>query len=142
MQAMPDSRATPPAALVAPLLAVLFLAGCGGEPDPVTDRDRVLRFELTEYKIEPQVVRVEAPGRVRIVATNSGRLTHNLKVRSEDRVRGERPEEFGGTEATAFPGERQLGEATVEPGRYELVCTIGNHDDLGQTGTLIVEDGG
>ncbi len=33
------------------------------------------------------------------------------------------------------------GDVNLPAGKYELVCTIGNHDDLGQTGTLIVGDG-
>ena len=36
------------------------------------------------------------------------------------------------------PGERVETEFTIRPGTYRLVCTIANHDDLGQIGTLIV----
>ena len=28
----------------------------------------------------------------------------------------------------------------LRPGEYELVCTLTNHDDLGQWGTLVVEE--
>jgi len=128
-------------ALVAAAVAsALGLGACGGEPDPVTDRDATLRLSLTEYRIEPQVIRVR-PGRVHIVARNEGRLAHNLRVRSLVRERGEEIQEFGEFSATAFPGGRVTGDVTLPPGKFELVCTIGNHDDLGQTGTLIVGDG-
>lgn len=129
-----------PGALAALVAATALLAGCEGEPAAVTDRDAVLRIELSEYRLDPQVVRVAA-GRIRIVGTNVGVLPHNLKVRSLDRERGEEIEILGEAEGTAFPRQRIRGELTLGPGKYELVCTIGNHDDLGQTGTLIVGDG-
>jgi len=115
-------------------------AGCGGDPEPVVDRDATLQLKLSEYRIVPQVIRVR-PGRIHIVARNTGRLAHNLRVRSLDRERGEEIEELGTLSGTAFPGGRVVGDVTLPPGKYELVCTIGNHDDLGQTGTLIVGDG-
>lgn len=116
------------------------IGGCGGDPDPVVDRDATLQLKLSEYRIVPQVIRVR-PGRIHIVARNVGRLPHNLRVRSLDRERGEEIEEFGDLSGTAFPGGRVVGDVNLEPGKYELVCTIGNHDDLGQTGTLVVGDG-
>lgn len=130
-------RGATPLSLV---VAALALSSCGGEPDAVVDRDGTLRLELSEYRIDPQVVRVR-PGKIRIVARNVGRLPHNLRVRSLDRERGEEIQEFGEFSPTAFPGERITGDVTLQQGKYELVCTIGNHDDLGQTGTLIVGDG-
>jgi hypothetical protein len=130
------------------------LAGCGGEPAPVTDKDAVLRLKLDEYTIDPQVVRVVAtsnPMPVKIVATNIGRLTHNVKVeREEDDT--EEPDDtavlvddskpLGGT-PTAQPGQVVRTEAPIPlpPGRYRLTDSIGNHDNLGQNGTLIVEAG-
>ncbi|MCW2959343.1 MAG: hypothetical protein JWP18_2146 [Solirubrobacterales bacterium] len=127
------------------------LAGCGGEPAAVTDKDAVLRLKLDEYTIVPQVVRVVAtsdPMPIKIVATNIGRLTHNVKVeRDED---AEEPDDtavlvddtkpLGGT-PTAQPGQVVRTEEPIplSPGRYRLTDSIGNHDNLGQYGTLIVE---
>ena len=38
------------------------------------------------------------------------------------------------------PGERaEAIKVTLLPGEYRLVCTIANHDDLGQYGTLKVQ---
>lgn len=129
-----------PAVLALALTVAVVLPGCGGEPDPVTDRDATLQLKLSEFRIEPQVIRVR-PGRVHIVARNRGKLAHNLKVRSLNRERGEEIEVLGEAEGTAFPRGTIVGDVTLEPGKYELVCTLGNHDDLGQTGTLIVGDG-
>lgn len=129
-----------PAVLALALTVAVALPGCGSDPDPVTDRDATLQLRLSEFRIEPQVIRVR-PGRVHIVARNVGKLAHNLKVRSLDRERGEEIELYGEAEGTAFPRGRIVGDVTLPPGKFELVCTIGNHDDLGQTGTLIVGDG-
>ena len=117
--------------------AVALLAGCGVE-DPLAVHGRTLRLRLDEYRLLPQDVRV-SPGRLRIVATNVGRLTHNVKILREDRDNTEAPaREVGGTRSTQ-PGESaSVTFASLPPGRYRLACTIANHDDLGQYGTLIV----
>ncbi len=130
------------------------LGGCGGEPAVVTDKDAVLRLKLDEYTIEPQVVRVVAdriPMPVKIVATNVGRLTHNVKI-ERPQAQTDQPDEsvlvdesrpLGGT-PTAQPGEtvRTAPDEPIllVPGEYRLTDTIGNHDNLGQYGTLIVEN--
>jgi hypothetical protein len=129
------------------------LAGCSGEPAAVTDKDAVLRLKLDEYTIDPQVVRVVAttnPMPVKIVATNVGHLTHNVKVERDATgepdaagvlVNYDKP--LGGT-PTAQPGQvvRTEGPILLAPGRYRLSDSIGNHDNLGQHGTLIVESRG
>ena len=129
--------------LRAPLLAALLLAVAGcGEGDPVRIEERTLRTELDEFRIVPEDVSV-APGRLRIVATNVGRLTHNLKVVKENEEDREAPPtELGGT-GTAQPGETATFTfQALRPGEYRMVCTITNHDDLGQYGELIVRQEG
>jgi plastocyanin len=124
------------------LAAAPALAGCG-EDDPVRIDGRELRVELDEFRIMPEDVSV-APGRLRIVAVNVGRLTHNLHVVKEDEEDREAPPtDLGGT-GTAQPGETATFTfEDLRPGEYRIVCTITNHDDLGQYGELIVrEEGG
>ncbi len=128
-----------PLVLVA-LFVVADVAACGDE-EPVDVEGRTLRLRLDEYRIVPQNVRVKE-GRLRIVATNVGRLTHNLEVvkQDEDDLE-ERPTEIDGTR-TAQPNESAA--VTIEslpPGEYRMICSIANHDDLGQYGRLIVEEG-
>jgi plastocyanin len=126
-------------ALLAP--AVLALAACGDE-DPVAVDGRELRVELDEYRVIPQNSIVSS-GRLRIVATNVGRVPHNLKVvREDEEDREAPPTELGGT-GTAQPGETATFTfEKLDPGEYRVVCTITNHDDLGQYGDLIVEEEG
>jgi hypothetical protein len=132
---MASHRATLGAALAA---AALAATGCGGEP-MVTDRDGVLRLELTEYRIEPGALRTRA-GEIKLVGTNRGRLTHNVAVVTAP-APGEDEEELGRTD-TAFPGDvvREREPIVLRPGRYRVVCTIANHDNLGQYAELDVVD--
>ena len=45
---------------------------------------------------------------------------------------------MGGT-PTFSGGQTRTGTVLVEPGEYELVCTVGDHADLGMTGKLTVK---
>jgi uncharacterized cupredoxin-like copper-binding protein len=36
-------------------------------------------------------------------------------------------------------GDPRSGELDLEPGEYELVCTVGDHADLGMTGKLSID---
>ena len=121
---------------LAPLLVVLVLAGCGAEK-PVQATDSTVHVRVDEYRLRPQKIRVKGP-RVQLVLTDAGRLTHNLKVFSETEVDDMgKPILLGGT-TTAHPGETATGVVRLAPGRYRLACTIANHDDLGEHGSLIV----
>jgi len=121
---------------LAPLLVVLSLAGCGGSKEVVAT-DSTVRIRIDEYRLRPQRIRVAGP-RIRLVVTDVGRLTHNLKVYSETQFDEEdKPILLGGTN-TAHPGETATGVIRLKPGHYRLACSIANHDDLGEHGILIV----
>ncbi len=131
------SRSTPPATLLAAL--ALALGGCGGGDEFRTDRP-ILRLTVDEYRIVPQDVVVK-PGRLKVVVRNTGILTHNLVIQVPDGPGGKAVDVPGGRIATMQPGE--TGEpikVTLAPGRYRLICTIANHDDLGQYGKLEVQE--
>ena len=126
-------------AAIAAAAAVIALPGCG-EDDPVAIEGRELEVRLDEYRIMPEDVRV-APGRLRVRATNVGRLTHNLKVvRENEEDREALPTEVGGT-GTAQPGETvSFTFENLPEGEYRMACTIANHEQLGQYGELVVGD--
>jgi plastocyanin len=121
-------------------LGAALAAGCGDD-DEQPERSLTVRageqFEVVadEYSFDPSRVEVTGGGpraRVNIVLDNRGSLAHNLKVFAGDR-------ELGGT--PTFPGGRtEGGTVELEPGEYRMVCTVGNHADLGMTGTLEVRD--
>ena len=120
----------------AALVAVALLAGgCGGDDTFRTQRP-VLNVTLDEYRIVPQDIEVKA-GRLKLVVRNSGRLTHNLAIQVPGGPDG-KPTQIARV-ATMQPGQAAAPvKVTLAPGDYRLVCTIANHDDLGQFGTLKV----
>ena len=127
--------------LAAALLALpaIALGGCGGDDAFRTDRP-ILRLAVDEYRIVPQDV-VARPGRIKIVVRNTGRLTHNLVIQVPPKDVDDKPEEVPGARVKSMqPGEvGQPIKVTLKPGEYRLVCTIANHDDLGQYGKLVIE---
>jgi uncharacterized cupredoxin-like copper-binding protein len=131
------SRITLTAAVLATLATAL--GGCGGDDVLRTDRP-ILRVTLDEYRIVPQNAVVK-PGRIKFTVRNTGRLTHNLAVQNPEGPDDKPVDVPGGRTATMQPG--QTGEpikVTLAPGEYRLVCTIANHDDLGQYGELTVQE--
>ena len=137
---MPGPVPSPRAIRAAPVALALALAalaaGCGGEPVEV--EGRTLRLRLDEYGISPQDVKV-SPGRAGVVAPNAGRLTHNVRVVRQGPDDAEAPRVGLDGTRTAQPGESVPVTIDLRPGEYRVDCTIANHDDLGQYGTLVVE---
>ena len=127
------------AARVLPLVmgAAVALAGCGESAiEPV--QNRTIGLRLDEYRIMPQ--RVSAPaGPLRLIIRNLGILTHNVAVETIEPPGSDKAEEEIVRTETVHPGHRAEVSFTIGPGTYRLVCTIANHDDLGQTGTLYVK---
>jgi plastocyanin len=123
-------------ALVALCAAPLF--GCGRDAPYVPASGQAVSLRLDEYRVLPQRVTVPA-GPVRIIARDVGRLTHNIAVVQLDRPLGEDEEKQYARTPTAHPGEVVQTTVTLRPGKYRLVCTIANHDNLGQYGELKVE---
>jgi plastocyanin len=128
------------AGLAVAFTLALALPSLGG-PEQVRSERPQVEFTVTEYAISPSELSVR-PGRIKFVLRNEGRLTHNVRVETvpED---GERalpacPDRPCGT-PTAQPGQRVGGKLTLEPGVYRLTSTIGNQDDLGVNGRLVVE---
>ena len=117
--------------------AGMLLTACGRDAPYVPASGRAVSLRLDEYRVLPERLTVPA-GRIRIVARNTGRLTHNVAVVQFDRPLGEDEERQYARTPTAHPGERVQTTVTLRPGRYRLVCTIANHDNLGQYGELRV----
>jgi uncharacterized cupredoxin-like copper-binding protein len=118
-------------------LCATAAAGCGRDAPYVAADGHTVKLRLDEYRILPQRVTVPT-GRIRIVARDAGRLTHNVAVVQFDRPLGEDEEKQYARTPTAHPGDVVRTTVTLRPGKYRLVCTIANHDNLGQYGELKV----
>jgi plastocyanin len=122
--------------LAVPCAILLCLAGCGGDDDeePVrsvtVNPNSTLRVTGDEYSFDPGRVVVRGAGPLTIRLRNAGELAHNLRVQRDGEGIGGTPT-FGG-------GETQAGRVNLEHGRYEMVCTVGDHAELGMRGELEV----
>jgi plastocyanin len=122
--------------LAVPCAILLWLAGCGDGDDEEPARsvtvnpNSTLRVTAGEYSFDPGRVVVRGAGPLTIRLRNDGELAHNLRVE-----RG--GEDIGGT-PTFGGGETQAGRVNLEHGRYEMVCTVGDHAELGMRGQLEV----
>jgi plastocyanin len=122
--------------LAVPCAILLCLAGCGGddeenEPRSVTvNPNSTLEVTGDEYSFDPGAVVVRGAGPLTIRLRNAGELAHNLRIERDG-------EDVGGT--PTFPGgETQSGRVNLEHGRYEMICTVGDHAELGMRGEFTV----
>ena len=117
------------------LAALAVLSGCGGDDKPArtvtVPGDQAIRLDGDEYKFDPaRVVVTGAPPRLRVALDNVGSLAHNLRVLNSDR-------DLGGLRS--FPsGEKRETSVRLPPGKYRLVCTVADHEELGMKGELEV----
>jgi plastocyanin len=124
-----------PAILIAAL--GLLTGGCGGDdegperaPTTTVKANGTLGVVAKEYSFDPSRAVVQGAGRLTVRLANKGSLAHNLKLVKSGR-------QVGGT--PAFPGgQSESAVVNLEHGRYEMVCTVGDHAELGMTGELEV----
>ena len=128
---MPRSRLTLAALAVA-------LAGCGGDdpgggasgPTATVPAGGRLRVVAREYEFSPSKVVVTGDKPFKVTLENRGSLAHDLRI-----IRGGR--DIGGV--SPFQGGKPRTVAVrASPGEYQLICSVGNHEELGMTGTLQV----
>ncbi|HEX6116757.1 MAG TPA: plastocyanin/azurin family copper-binding protein [Solirubrobacterales bacterium] len=84
---------------------------------------------MTEYAFGPDSVTVKNGDT--ITAENEGETVHNLTVFDGG-------DELEGTD-DVDPGQSADLEVDLDPGTYEMICTIPGHEDLGMAGDFTVE---
>jgi plastocyanin len=124
------------------MLVAVALAGCSSGGDKKKNEGSTvsvghgqpIAFGASEYKFEPSKVIVNSgttkPSVVRFAMRNNGSLAHDLHIEKDGK-------DLGGTPIFG-PGQTQSGQATLSPGEYEFICTVGDHAGLGMKGTLTV----
>jgi plastocyanin len=122
--------------LAVPCAILLLLGGCNGDDSEeprgavTVDPRSTVRVTADEYSFDPDRVVVRGPGPLTIRLRNAGELAHDLRV-------GRGGGDIGGT-AVLAAGDSGLGQLSLQPGRWEIFCSIGDHAELGMTGELEV----
>lgn len=92
-------------------------AASGGVASDIT-------LTLTEFKITPDTIEVPAGSVITVV--NDGTTAHDVQVE-------------GITSDTVDAGKTTtLDLAGLEPGTYDMICTVTGHKDSGMTGTITI----
>ena len=126
-------------ASVSALLA-LAAAGCGGDDDKDGGAPRQdggaqeAPVELREFAFDP--ARLELKRGATLDVRNGGDIPHNLTIeRGPDATQPS--ERLAGT-STFGGGDAERLRVDLPPGRYALVCTVGDHRERGMVGSLTV----
>jgi len=119
-------------------LALLALAaGCGGSSGESDEGGsasgtpiKTITINETEFQLQPSSVTVSEPGTYEFKAVNKGTVTHALEL------------EGHGVEAetdSIDPGDSATLKVDLEDsGSYELYCPVGDHEDRGMKGSVVV----
>jgi plastocyanin len=119
-------------------LATVLLTACGGDDEEKNTASRPetlkagskLRVVGREYSFKPDKVVVRGAGPLTVTLDNRGSLAHNVRLQKNG-------EDVGGT--PTFPGgNERSGRVNLEHGNYEMICTVGDHAQLGMKGTVEV----
>ena len=124
--------------VVAFAAGALLVAGCGdnqqGTSRPADKAATTVRLRATDFKFDPEVLKVKKPGTVTFVTKNDGQTVHALEIEGPS----------GEAETKEIqPG--QSAKVTVklnQAGTYTMYCPVGNHRQMGMAGKIAVLDGG
>ena len=114
-------------------VALVALAGCGGDDEPASTGDVVQTVDvsLTDFALEPRNPVIEQPGTVRFNATNNGQSPHSIEIEAPG----------GEAELEGELGSGETGSVDVdlsEPGTYAWYCPVGDHQERGMRGQIRV----
>jgi len=122
--------------LAVPFALLLAAAGCGGKDGGgpsrtvTTEAGGTVTVTAHEYSFDPNRVAVGGAGAVRIALRNDGDLAHDIHLQRDG-------EDVGGTPSFP-PGDTRSVRLRLQPGTYEMLCTVGDHAQLGMKGELKV----
>jgi uncharacterized cupredoxin-like copper-binding protein len=110
--------------------------GTGTTPTTTTPSggaSETLQIREVEFELKPAEFRVAEPGVVEFVVSNDGATVHALEV--------EGPAGEFETEEIQPGDQTRLRADVSEPGGYRLYCPVGDHEDRGMVGQLVVAGG-
>ena len=121
---MTGLRATKFALLLAAALLV-----CACSHTAVVGSNRTVQIQLSEYRLQPQSIRVSR-GLLTIIVHNHGLLDHNLALYQN----GQTVDSIN----PLGPGETSQMTLFLSPGTYSMASTVLSDQSLGAYGTLRV----
>jgi len=88
-----------------------------------------IAVEGNEFKFTPSSITVKQGEKVKLTFKNAGKYPHNFVIADLD----------VSTE-TIQPGEETTVEFTPEKtGEFRFICSVGDHEEQGMRGSLIIE---
>ncbi|HEX6115504.1 MAG TPA: plastocyanin/azurin family copper-binding protein [Solirubrobacterales bacterium] len=140
-------RRTPIAIVLILASLALIAAGCGDDDDETTTAATTTTeavtgatgedggsaaagdstVTMTEYSFDPSDPTVAAGDSIEVV--NDGEIPHNLTVEGTDLATSD-----------LDGGDSEELTVDLDPGDYEIICSIADHAAQGMTGTLTVEE--
>lgn len=89
-----------------------------------------ITVEGNEFKLTPSEITVKKGEKVKITFINTGNVQHDFVISG-----------LGVATKRINPGQTDSVEFTPdESGQFGFICSVGNHEELGMIGTLIVEE--
>ena len=129
------------------LVCAILLAGCAGAPQqPVTE----ITLEAADFTYEPMSITVPAGQPITLMLKNTGKVEHDFVVNNIDVTNVEASESGPAQHHQMDQHEYDLhffakaGETAtlqftaIQPGTYEIFCSIEGHKEAGMIGELIV----
>jgi plastocyanin len=117
-------------AVIAAVLAVALLGGCGGSSTPQPAGS--FKVTMTEFKFDPSTLSVPA-GKVVFYLVNAGNGTsHNMIIRDSTGKRIAGSELVSAGDQSVFPVDN------IAAGTYTIFCDQPGHESSGMKGTLTV----
>lgn len=120
----------------------LALAACGGDSDSTADTGPPrISTTATDFAFLPDAWAVSTGEGITFTMGNEGSVVHTFVI-LDSTIENE--DEFAKDkviwEAQAESGEsvEQVIDVSLEPGTYQVICSIDTHFDLGMEGELVV----
>lgn len=110
----------------------LLISGCGAERKhrTLTLTGDTVTVVADQYYFDPDTI-VTKRGPLEIDFKNSGNLIHNLVLERAGVRVGKAP--------SLEPGSQTVLKVDLAPGKYTLLCTVGDHEELGMKGEVVVD---
>ncbi len=90
-----------------------------------------IAVNLTEFALEPATFSAASGRPIRFDVTNIGAVEHDFNIDGVD-----------GTASIAAGATATLEVGPLEPGEYDVLCTVAGHAPAGMSGTLVVSEDG